>query len=107
MAVGQAVAATGLGGIGKTQLAIEFVYRYGQFFEGGVFWLNFSVAESISAEIARCGSLDLHSNFFSLPLDVQVKLVLNSWNSGLPVLLIFDNCEDEDLLIPRIQPISA
>lgn len=31
-AVGQIAAATGLGGIGKTQLASEFVHRYGQFF---------------------------------------------------------------------------
>jgi hypothetical protein len=34
-AVGQIAAATGLGGIGKTQLASEFVHRYGQYFLGG------------------------------------------------------------------------
>src|SRR5207248_671908 len=39
-AIGQVAAATGLGGIGKTQLAVEFVHRYGRFFAGGVFWLN-------------------------------------------------------------------
>jgi hypothetical protein len=33
-------AATGLGGIGKSQLASEFVHRYGQYFASGVYWLS-------------------------------------------------------------------
>lgn len=32
--IGQVAVATGLGGIGKTNLATEFVHRYGQFFAG-------------------------------------------------------------------------
>ena len=54
VAVSQApsAVASGLGGIGKTQLAIEFAYRYGQYF-AGVFWLNFAQAGSVPTEIAR------------------------------------------------------
>ncbi len=44
----------GMGGIGKTQLAVEFAYRYGRFFHG-VHWLNCAVPGAISAEIAVCG----------------------------------------------------
>jgi hypothetical protein len=54
-AVGQIAAATGLGGIGKTQLASEFVHRYGQYFLGGVFWLSFADSDAVPAEIATCG----------------------------------------------------
>ncbi|HEY0604897.1 MAG TPA: tetratricopeptide repeat protein, partial [Herpetosiphonaceae bacterium] len=95
------VAATGLGGIGKTQLATEFVHRYGQYFAGGVFWLNFADPAAVPSEIAACGSaayLDLHPNFAQLSTEDQIALVRAAWQSPLPRLLIFDNCEDDDLL---------
>jgi tetratricopeptide (TPR) repeat protein len=100
-AIGQIAAATGLGGIGKTQLASEFVHRYGQYFAGGVFWLSFADPSAIPAEIAACGGvggLDLRPDFSNLPLDDQVRLVLSAWQSPLPRLLVFDNCEDRALL---------
>ncbi|HEY0735251.1 MAG TPA: FxSxx-COOH system tetratricopeptide repeat protein [Herpetosiphonaceae bacterium] len=102
-AIGQVetAAATGLGGIGKTQLACEFVHRYGQFFAGGVFWLSFADSSVVRSEIAACGGVDgmrLGSEFDQLPLDKQVQRVLVEWYSPLPRLLVFDNCEDESLL---------
>ncbi|HEY0737466.1 MAG TPA: tetratricopeptide repeat protein [Herpetosiphonaceae bacterium] len=93
--------ATGLGGIGKTQLACEFVHRYGQFFPGGVFWLSFADPAAIPAEVAACGGTDamhLRPEFDMLPLDEQVKFVLAAWASATPRLLVFDTCEDEALL---------
>jgi len=100
-AIGQIAAATGLGGIGKTQLAVEFAHRYGPYFAGGVFWIGMASAESVPAEIAQCGGLgglDLRPDFAALKLDEQVALVLAAWQSALPRLLIFDNCEDPALL---------
>ncbi|MFQ3634167.1 hypothetical protein [Roseiflexus sp.] len=49
------VAVTGIGGVGKSSLAIEFVHCYGRFFAGVVFWLNFSDPAGIPAEINACG----------------------------------------------------
>src|SRR5712692_3174995 len=54
-AIGQTAVASGMGGIGKTQLASEFVHRYGQFFAGGVFWLSFANPAAVPAEGAACG----------------------------------------------------
>ena len=56
VAIGQVAAATGMGGIGKTQLASEFAHRYGQYFTGGVFWLSFTNPELIPSEVAACGA---------------------------------------------------
>ncbi len=100
-AIGQVkiAAATGLGGMGKTQLASEFVHRYGQFFAGGAFWMSFADAASVSAEVAACGrSLGLHSSFEALTLEQQIRLVQDAWQGPLPRLLVFDNCEEEALL---------
>jgi tetratricopeptide (TPR) repeat protein len=99
--IGQVAAATGLGGIGKTQLAVEFVHRYGQYFAGGVYWLGISGTSTMPVEIATCGGagyMDLRPDFSSLSLDDQVRLVTSAWQSPLPRLLVFDNCEDEALL---------
>lgn len=98
---GALVGVNGLGGMGKTQLAVEFVHRYGTYFAGGVFWLNFSDPDSIPAEVAVCGGaghLEVRSGFSSLTLDEQIRLVQAAWQSPVPRLLVFDNCEDEGLL---------
>ncbi len=100
VAIGQIAAATRLGGIGKTNLATELVHRYGQFFAGGVFWLSFADPGSLPAEIAECGgagALNL-PGITGLELPDQVRRVLQEWQSPLPRLLVFDNCEDEALL---------
>jgi tetratricopeptide (TPR) repeat protein len=99
---GSRVAAlAGLGGVGKTQLACEFVHRYGRWFAGGVFWLSFADPSAIAAEVAACGGpggLDLRPDFPTLDLEDRVRLVMAAWQSGLPRLLVFDNCEEEALL---------
>jgi len=103
IAIGQVgtTATTGLGGIGKTQLASEFVHRYSQFFVGGVFWLSFADPKAIPAEIAACGgvgAMELRPNFGELSLEDQIRLVMAAWQEPIPRLLVFDNCEEPELL---------
>ncbi|WP_165360813.1 FxSxx-COOH system tetratricopeptide repeat protein, partial [Candidatus Chloroploca sp. Khr17] len=97
---GQAAVASGLGGIGKTQLAVEFAARYGQHF-AGVFWLSFAQPDTIPTEFARLGGaahLQLFTDAAGLKLNEQVNLVRSRLACGLPYLLIFDNCEDPQLV---------
>ncbi len=97
VAMHQAAAITGLGGVGKSQLATEFVYRYGRYFAGGVYWLSLADPAGVPAEVVTCGAA------MGLPLDGldlarQVAAVRRAWQEPLPRLLVFDNCEDEALL---------
>jgi len=88
--VTQAVA--GMGGMGKTQLAVEFAYRYGRFFHG-VHWVNAGEPEAIGAEVAACGEA------MSLPdwpekQPEQVARTLGEWQRGGPRLVVLDNLEE-------------
>ena len=99
------VVVVGMGGMGKTTVASEFVHRYGRYFAGGAFWLSFADPNGIENEIARCGgSRGMRLPAFSeLPFADQVQRVLAEWQSPMPRLLIFDNCEDT-ALVRRYRP---
>ncbi|MBK9709727.1 MAG: tetratricopeptide repeat protein [Kouleothrix sp.] len=88
---------TGIGGIGKTQLAAEFAHRYGRYFAGGVFWLSFANPAGIPGEIAACGgasAMRLYTDASGLTQDEQVGRVLAEWRKDVPRLIVFDNCDD-------------
>jgi tetratricopeptide (TPR) repeat protein len=109
------VAVSGMGGIGKTQLASEFALRYGQYFSGGVYWIGFGDDGAlVPSQLVSCGILMsrglesdrrlLGPTFDELETAVQLNLVRRAWESSIPRLLIFDNCEEEEHLrkwVPR------
>ena len=94
----QVAAVTGYGGLGKSTLAVEFAHRYGRYFAGGVQWVSMAEPSTIPTNIARTGGSHLHPQWHEMKLPDQVALVRRSWESPLPRLLIFDNCEAADLL---------
>ena len=84
-------AVQGMGGIGKTQLAVEFAFRYGRFFHG-VHWLNAAQPDNLGAEIAECGRAMALSPWPRKQPD-QVSLTLQAWHDGKPRLLLLDSLE--------------
>lgn len=109
-AVVNQVALTGLGGIGKTQLAAAFAHRYGRYFAGGVFWVSFDNPSAILDEIDACGRTmvaELRPDYGERSQQERVAEVLEAWCGALPRLLIFDNCEVEELLSRWRPPYGA
>lgn len=83
-------AITGMGGIGKTQLAVEFAYSYGGNFRG-VHWLDLRDPDALDASIALCGTF-MGLNYDKQP--EQVVQTIQTWQTDGPRLLILDNFED-------------
>ena len=91
----------GMGGIGKTQLAVEFCYRYGHRFLGGCYWLSFANEQTIEDELVRIGGergMRLYRDAEKLSHMDKVGRVCQAWQEETPRLLIFDNCESAELL---------
>jgi tetratricopeptide (TPR) repeat protein len=95
--VGVHAAVIGMGGVGKTQLAIEYAHRYGHLYQGGVFWMNFAGEEDPINEVARCGGpegMDI-PGWAEMKAPEQASRVQKAWEeSERASLLIFDNAED-------------
>lgn len=103
------VAITGMGGVGKTQMAVEFCYRYGRTFAGGVFWIRFNDLATVLQDVAAAGSergLGLYRESEGLTLAERAARVQRAWQETTPRLLVFDGCEDEALLAEWL-PVSG
>lgn len=105
----KAIVINGMGGLGKTQLAVEYAYRYGRYYPGGVYWISFADAESIRDEVAAIGGargMKLYQDDDQLTLTNRVARVQSAWQQPIPRLLIFDNCEDYQLALDWL-PVSG
>ena len=73
---------TGMGGIGKTQLAVEYVYRHKGDYPGGIFWVN--AAEPLAQGLARsapgCGPRPL----INLPITSSAPRSRSSTAAPMP-----------------------
>jgi tetratricopeptide (TPR) repeat protein len=94
----QCVAITGVAGIGKTQLAVEYAFRYGQFYSGGVYWVSAASSENFQSALAALAvpmGLNLPMN---LPDQIVAEHVVAFLRQPEPRLLILDDVKDSAVL---------
>ncbi len=101
--ISQSYSLSGLGGIGKTQTAIEYAYRYANDY-AAVFWISAETNESLVSSFVAIAEL------LNLPEkqdkeQSRVMAAVTRWlTSHSDWLLIFDNVEDLELVKGALPP---
>jgi tetratricopeptide (TPR) repeat protein len=100
LAQGQAPALIGTGGLGKTQLAVQYAYHARARYPGGIFWLAMEQSAGVPTQVAALtGPEGLNlPGAAALSFDDKIAAVRRAWQEPLARLLIFDNLEDPVLL---------
>ena len=94
---------TGMGGIGKTQLVVEYIHRHKDDHPDGIFWIDASgpLVEGF-ARLATDYRLSWAENEQSR--DVQVRSAFKSLNARPQALLVLDNLPDPAAIALHLLP---
>lgn len=82
------VGLSGMGGIGKTQIAVEYAYKHAQDYPDGVYWIN--GVEPLGKGFALIGK-KLRPETAEEALDEQISTAANELRSRPKALVIIDN----------------
>ena len=93
---------TGMGGIGKTQLAVEYCYRYQASYPGGVFWLN-AAGDDWRAEFADLGAY-FEPDLAGEPDVRRIRAAADYLKAHPDCLLVLDNVADPAALRRPVTP---
>lgn len=97
--IGQAAAFRGLGGLGKTQLAVEYAWKYEAEYPNGVIWLT--ADQDIAAQLTR---LAVEAKWVAPESEHRTKLEVaeHRLRTYSGCLIIFDNLEDPASIEPYL-----
>lgn len=90
----------GLGGSGKTQIAIEFAYLYTELYpRHGVFWVHASTIAHIYESFAKIGEVyQIDSDGVDPKLLYEKVITWLQDPMSQPWLMIVDNADDKDVI---------
>ncbi len=91
----------GTGGLGKTQLAIEYAHRFGSVYTGGVYWVQADLGiTALITQISTAAGVDIDTRAEEAGQVAQLWRGLNS--RSLPSLVILDNFPESVALRPYL-----
>lgn len=96
-AIGHTAAFEGLGGLGKTQLAVEYAYRFNDYYPNGVIWIN--ADQDINVQLT---DIAVSARWIAPETEHKLKLdvALHRLRSFSDCLIIFDNVDDYSAIGP-------
>ena len=85
----------GLGGCGKTSLAVEFAWRWKKHFTGGLFWINGESDENVRKSVAEnLALLNIPASTSESVDDSLIRFLALLSNKNCPWLLVVDNADE-------------
>ncbi len=98
-ALSQPQAISGLGGIGKTQIAVEYAYRHKQDYQA-ILWVHAENRETLNASYNEIADLLTLPERESKKQNMVIQGVKTWMQTHQSWLLIFDNVDEPEALVP-------